>query len=122
MKRNRTPPTEQHESDDDVRTPPTALHSVGPCVHLLIVIKFNQEWEVIVAPPPYEQAVGLPQPEEPVQDESTPPQGDYHAIEQDATPVRRVGLLSINRYSSDSRLSSLHQRFPRLLHSWRRKG
>ncbi|KAI9464662.1 hypothetical protein HD554DRAFT_1244014 [Boletus coccyginus] len=67
MKRNRTPPVELHESDED----------------------FDQEWEVVVAPPPYEQITGLRQPEfEPVQDKSTPPQVDSHAIEQDDTPVR----------------------------------
>ncbi|KAF8448857.1 hypothetical protein L210DRAFT_3627524 [Boletus edulis BED1] len=53
IKRNRTPPIDQHESDDD-------------------------EWEVIVAPPPYEQ------PQEPVQDKSTP-----HA-KQNLTPLREI--------------------------------
>ncbi|KAG8221083.1 hypothetical protein J3R82DRAFT_2600 [Butyriboletus roseoflavus] len=69
MKRNRTPPTDQHESDED--------------------IKSNQEWEVIVAPPPYEQAARLRQPEELVQDSSILSQGDPHSIEQDISPVRQ---------------------------------
>ncbi|KAN0088203.1 hypothetical protein V8E55_005260 [Tylopilus felleus] len=62
MKRNRTPPADKHDSDED-------------------------EWE-LVAPPPYEQVVALQQSEEPVQDKSTPPQQDAHSIEQDTTPIR----------------------------------
>lgn len=121
MKRNRTPPVELHESDEDVRTLPIVSHPFGPCVHLLIKIKFDQEWEVVVAPPPYEQITGLRQPEfEPVQDKSTPPQVDSHAIEQDDTPVREVELPSSNRNSCLIDLSSLlHQQ---LHHSRKRKG
>lgn len=53
-------------------------------------IKFNQEWEVIVAPPPYEEVVGIRQMEKPVQVHSTPFQLDPLGIEQDVTPVREV--------------------------------
>ncbi|KAH0836798.1 hypothetical protein J3R83DRAFT_8563 [Lanmaoa asiatica] len=95
MKRNRTPPIDQHESDEDVR----GLHPFGPCVHLLIKIKSNQEWEVIVAPPPYEQAASLPQQEEPVRDNNAPLQGNPHIIEQGISTIREVGLPSINRNS-----------------------
>lgn len=66
-----------------------------PCVHVLIEIKFNQEWE-LVAPPPYEQVVALQQSEEPVQDKSTPPQQDAHSIEQDTTPIRVVEFTSLS--------------------------
>lgn len=99
MKRNRTPPTDQHESDVDVRTSSIALQPFGPCIHLLIKIKSDQEWELIVAPPPYEQAPSLRQPEEPVQDNSTPSKGDPHSIEQDISPVQEVRLPSMNRNS-----------------------
>ncbi|KAF8555682.1 hypothetical protein OG21DRAFT_1602762 [Imleria badia] len=68
MKRNRTPPVDQHDSDEDP----------------------FQEWEIVVAPPPYEQVVGLRQPEELVQDKSTPPQVDAYIIEQDVTPARET--------------------------------
>ena len=80
-----------------------------PCVHLLIKIKSDQEWEVVVAPPPYEQITGLRQPEfEPVQDKSTPPQVDSHTIEQDDTPIREVGLPSGNRHSCLIATSSVY--------------
>lgn len=49
-----------------------------------------------MAPPPYEEAVGLRQPEESVRDKSTPPQEDCHTFEQDVTPVREVSFPSVS--------------------------
>ncbi|KAG9313157.1 hypothetical protein JVU11DRAFT_6607 [Chiua virens] len=63
MKRNRTPPSDLHESDED----------------------FNQEWEVVVAPPPYEVAVGLRQPREPLLDKAVI---SILTHDQAVTPVR----------------------------------
>ncbi|KAF8834937.1 hypothetical protein BDN67DRAFT_984967 [Paxillus ammoniavirescens] len=61
MKRSKTPPTDQRETDED-------------------------EWEVIVAPPTYEEAVALPQPNELVQDSSAPQEDN--SSQRDTTPIR----------------------------------
>ncbi|KIK83440.1 hypothetical protein PAXRUDRAFT_703745 [Paxillus rubicundulus Ve08.2h10] len=61
MKRSKTPPTDQRETDED-------------------------EWEVIVAPPTYEEAVALPQPNEPVQDSSA--LQDDNSSHRNTTPIR----------------------------------
>jgi hypothetical protein len=56
------------------------------------VTDLKQDWEVIVAPPTYEEdeAIVLQQTSEPVQDTGAPPQEDT----RDATPIREVGLHS----------------------------
>ncbi|KAF9241391.1 hypothetical protein BU15DRAFT_73511 [Melanogaster broomeanus] len=69
MKRSKTPPTEKRETDED-------------------------EWEVIVAPPAYEEveAVVLQKTSEPVQDTSAPPRDDTPSHQRDATPIRETTL------------------------------
>ena len=103
-----------------VHTLSIPLHS---CLHLLTA---NQEWEVIVAPPPYEHATVLRQPEEPVQDNAIPSQENPLSVEQAVTPDREVRLPSMNQNSlSDSRLSSLlpqRIRIQGLRHTRSRKG
>ncbi|KIJ65464.1 hypothetical protein HYDPIDRAFT_27465 [Hydnomerulius pinastri MD-312] len=64
MKRSRTPPTDQRESDED-------------------------EWEVIVAPPTYEEAVCPQQPFEAVQQDNAPTQEDVPS-QRLATPIRET--------------------------------
>ena len=92
MKRNKTPPADEPQADEDVCT---SLHPP----HSLIKIKLYQEWEIVVAPPSYEQVFGLRQSEEPAQDSGTPPQESSHSIKQDDTPTREVGMTSISQNS-----------------------
>ncbi|KAF9224093.1 hypothetical protein BS17DRAFT_808377 [Gyrodon lividus] len=75
VKRSRTPPTDQRETDED-------------------------EWEVIVAPPICEEAVVLPQPNEPLHDNNAPLQEDT-PNQRGATPIQE------NMLPADAR-ASLH--------------